>query len=146
MFWFFEMWEELRDWLPYFVGIVGFVATLLCVAWVLMTKSEASSAIAWILLIFFLPFVGIVLFFLFGYQHVNRPLQRKRRHKLAYERPANPPNYDSTTLLRPATQEGHLEGLGESIARLAYRLGGYHLTEGNRIDFYTEGLPAFEAM
>lgn len=146
MAWVFETWEELGDWLPYLVGIAGFVATLGCIAWVLLTKSEASSAIAWILLIFFLPFVGIILFFLFGYQHVNRPLQRKRRHKLAYERPANPPNYDSTTLLRPAGPEGHLEGLDQSIARLAYRLGGYHVTEGNQIDFYTEGQPAFEAM
>jgi cardiolipin synthase len=50
-------------------------------------------------------------------------------------------------LLRPAgPREGHLEGMGESIARLAYRLGGYHVTEGNQIDFYYEGQPAFEAM
>src|SRR5439155_27302081 len=95
--------EDLLDWIPYFLGVFGFLATVLCIAWVLMTKSEASSAIAWILVILFLPVFGILLFFLFGYQHVNRPLQRKRRHKLQYERPANPANYDSTSrLLRPS--------------------------------------------
>src|SRR5947209_7957730 len=137
MFWFLETWEDLLRWLPFVVGFFGFIATILCIAWVLMTKAEASSAIAWILVILFLPFVGILLFFLFGYQHVNRPLQRKRRHKLHYKRPANPPNYDSTSRsLRAApVHEGHLEGLGDSLARLAYRLGGYHVTEGNHVDF-----------
>jgi cardiolipin synthase len=148
MFWPFENWDDFLDWLPYLLGIFGLIGTVLCIAWVLMTKTEASSAIAWILLIFFLPFVGIILFFLFGYQHVNRPLQRKRRHKLRYERPANPPNYDSTaTLLRPpGRREGHLHGLGDSLARLAYRLGGSHVTEGNQVDFYFEGQPAFDEM
>jgi cardiolipin synthase len=140
--------EDFQDWLPYLLGVLAVLATVLSIGWVLMTKSEASSAIAWILLIFFVPLFGIMLFYLFGNQHVNRPLERKRRHKLQYERPANPPDYDSSArLLRPAgAREGHLEGLGDSIARLAYRLGGYHVTEGNQIDFYTDGVPAFEAM
>jgi cardiolipin synthase len=148
MVWLAEAWDEFSDWLPYLLAVAGFVATVLCSAWVLMTKSEASSAIAWILLILFVPIAGIILFFFFGYQHVNRPLQRKRRHKLLYERPANPPSYDSTARqLRPlGADEGHLEGLDQSIARLAYRLGGYHVTEGNDIDFYHEGQPAFDAM
>jgi cardiolipin synthase len=140
--------EEFLDWLPYLFGIFVFIASMLCIVWVLMTKSEASSAIAWILVILLLPFIGTVMFFLFGYQHVNRPLQRKRRHKLQYERPANPPHYDSSARLQqPAGQrEGHLEGLAESMARLAYRVGAYHVTEGNHIDFYYEGLTAIEAM
>jgi cardiolipin synthase A/B len=148
MHWFFETWDDFMAWLPFLLGVFDFFASVLCVAWVLMTKPEASSAIAWILLIFFLPFVGFILFFLFGYQHVNRPLKRKRRHKLRYERPANPANYDSTARLpRPLdAHEGHLEGIGDSLARLAFRMGGYHVTEGNQVDFYFEGQPTFEAM
>ena len=49
------------------------------IGWVLMTKSDSTSAVAWCLLIFFLPLVGAAFFYLFGYQHVNRPLRRKRR-------------------------------------------------------------------
>ena len=148
MNWLFETWEDFLYWLPFLLGILAFMSSVLCVIWVLMTKSEASSAIAWILLIFFLPFLGIIFFYFFGYQHVHRSLKRKRRHKLHYERPANPPNYESTaTLLRPrGPREGHLEGMGENLARLAYRLGGCHVTEGNRIDFFYEGQPAFDAM
>src|SRR4051812_29185035 len=115
MFWLFETWDDFLAWLPFLIGLLVFLASMLCIAWVLMTKSEASAAIAWILLVIFLPAVGSILFFFFGYQHVNRPLQRKRRHKLRYERPANPPNYDSTArqLRPPGPREGHLEGLGE---------------------------------
>lgn len=148
MLWLSEVYDEFLEWYPFLLGVLAFAVSIMCVVWVLMTKAEASSAIAWILVIFFLPLVGSLLFFLFGYQHVNRPLQRKRRHKLLYERPPNPPNYDSTaTLLRTTVRrEGHLEGMGDSLARLAYRMGGYHVTEGNTIDFYTEGQPAFDAM
>ena len=147
MGWFFETGEDFLAWLPYLLGLLDFVISALCIAWVLMTKRESSSAIAWILLIIFLPFVGAILFFLFGYQHVNRPLQRKRRHKRLYERPPNPHNYESSArMVQPAENNEGLDGLGESLARLAFRLGGYHVTEGNKIEFFFEGEPAFEDM
>ena len=97
-----------------------------------------------------LPLLGIIAFLLFGNQHISRPLKRKRRHKLRYQRPNNPPDYDTnSSLLRPPDrQEGQLQGPeGETIARgLAYRMGGFHVTEGNQVDYYFEGRPAFEAM
>ena len=126
-----------------------FFASVLCVGWVLMTKSEASSAIAWILLIFFVPLVwhsALLLLRLSARESAR--CSANGSTSCSYERPTNPPGYDSTTRLLGTIprQEGHLEGLGESIARLACRLGGCHLTDGNQIDFYSEGEPAFAAM
>ncbi len=147
MNWLFQTWDDFLFWLPFLLGAFAFVATTLSIVWVLMTKPEASSAIAWILLMLFLPLAGIVLFFFFGYQHVSRPLKRKRRHKLQYESPANPANHaSSANLPRASRQEGQLEGLSENLARLAYRLGAYHVTDNNQVDFYFEGQPTFDAM
>jgi cardiolipin synthase A/B len=147
MTWFFDTWDDFLFWLPFLLGVLAFVGSVLTIGWVLMTKPEATSAIAWILLVLLLPFLGIVFFFLFGNQHINRPLKRKRHHRLKYARPANPANYDTNSyLLRAAETEGHLEGLSETLAKLAYRLGSYHVTEGNQVDYYFEGRPAFDAM
>src|SRR5438270_2524505 len=56
------------------------------IAYILLTKKNSTSAVAWCLLVFFLPLLGPLLFLLFGYQHVNRPLSRKRRHKRIFQR------------------------------------------------------------
>src|SRR5213596_796526 len=83
-----DFWEDFLAWLPFLIGLADLVICTAFIAWVLMTKSDSTSAVAWCLLIFFLPLLGAALFYLLGYQHVARPLHRKRRHKLTYRSPA----------------------------------------------------------
>lgn len=144
--WLFDTWEDFLAWLPAMLGLAAFLVTVLTIGWVLMTKADSTSAVAWILLIFFLPFVGATFFFLFGYQHVGRPLRRKRRHKQLYQAPPNPATYDSASHVPGSPAWGTLPPLSENLARLAHRLGAYSVTQGNAIDFYHEGQPAFDAM
>jgi cardiolipin synthase len=143
---------DFLRWLPYLVAVLNVVVTTGALAWVLMTKHDATSAVAWGLIIFFLPFVGATLFYFFGYQHIGRPLRRKRRHKLSY------------TLLnprRPATDSGHAitppgggtpeddswkHTLTTRMAWLADRFGAQPLSRGNHVDFYHDGAPAYAAM
>jgi len=145
--------DEFLRWLPYLVGVLNALVTMAALGWVLMTKPEATSAVAWGLIIFFLPFLGASLFYFFGYQHIDRPRQRKRRHKLGY------------TLLNPrraATESGHAftppsgaapqhdetwkQSLSTRMAWLADRFGALPLSRGNHVDFYHDGPPAYEAM
>jgi cardiolipin synthase len=123
--------------------------------WALMTKTDATSAVAWCLVIFFLPLLGPLFFYFFGYQHVNRPLRRKRKHKQKYHlpthppEPATPPTQTVAVPSPPASKTGEpepLNSLGEGLARLALRFGGFPLTLGNQVKFYYEGRPAFDAM
>lgn len=65
--------------------MLGPVLTVLTLCWVLATKKDAISAVAWCLVVFFLPLLGPLLFVLFGYQHIHRPLSRKRRHKRLFQ-------------------------------------------------------------
>ena len=75
------IWQEFLEWLPALLALAHALLMAGSLAWALMTKADTTSAVAWSLLIVFVPFVGAFLFFLFGYQHVHRPLRRKRQHK-----------------------------------------------------------------
>jgi cardiolipin synthase len=145
--WWFELWEDLVEWLPALLTLVFLLVTTACLAWVLMTKTDATSAVAWCLLIFFLPLLGPILFFFFGYQHVSRPLKRKLRHKQQYVSPAHvPPEPTAGGPAGAGLSAGGLESLQDGMVRLADRFGAYPLRGGNQVEFYYEGRPAFDAM
>ncbi len=145
--------DEFVAWLPYLIGVLNMLITFGTLAWVLMTKRDSTSAVAWGLLVVFLPLFGAALFYLFGYQHISRPLQRKRRHKQSYTllhplRRSNVTPRPGALADKPVQQQGHdwTQSLGMRMAWLADRFGAMPMTAGNRIDFYHEGAPAYAAM
>ena len=70
-----RFWQDITGW----AVLLELVLTVGTLAWVLHTKREPMSAIAWCLAVILLPFVGPVLFALFGYQTIHRRrLARKR--------------------------------------------------------------------
>lgn len=104
------------------------------VVWVLTIKREPTSALAWCLLVVFLPIIGSLLFVLLGYQSIHVPLRRKRRHASEYRG-------------RPPAPEGpDADGGYEGLAALARRLGAAPLTGGNTVTLYHDGAPAYQAM
>lgn len=146
------MWEILRDYWVHITtlgALIGPMLSAVTMAWVLLTKKNSTSAVAWCLLVFFLPLLGPLLFLLFGYQHVNRPLLRKRRHKQLFR--GRPPAR-SGPLAEPAADPDVADGVDsaggrwEAMARLARNFGAYPVATGNRITFYEAGQPAFDAM
>jgi cardiolipin synthase len=146
MFGFF--WDEILDWLPLLLAVADAAVSGLAITWVLMVKKDSTSAVAWCLLIIFLPLLGAVMFVFFGDQHVTRPLQRKRRHKELYKRPGPTDTGLAVAPPQAATElsAGEPGARGEHMAWLAQRFGAFPLTSGNQIDFYHEGRPAFDAM
>lgn len=124
-------------------ALVGLILVLVTIPWVLTVKKESTSAVAWCLLVFFLPYFGLLFFLLFGYQRVDRHVRRRHRHRLAFRR-ANPTARDEA---RP----GHPSHEGPTIAwariaRLARHFESFPLTEGNRIESYHDGQSAFAAI
>jgi cardiolipin synthase A/B len=130
-------WQEITAW----ITVVDFFITVITIAWILALKKEPTSALAWCLLAIFLPLVGPLVFFFFGYQHVHRPLKRKRRHQKQF-RSRDPASVRG--LPRTAESTGP-EAPWESMARLAQRVEAFPLTQGNQVDFYHEGVAALEA-
>jgi cardiolipin synthase len=123
--------------------LISVASVVVTIPWILMTKKESTSALAWCLLVFFLPTVGALLFVLFGYQHVARPLKRKRRHMREFlkEQPDAPPSAEPE--LKPTPQA---ESSWEGMARLAQRFGAFPLHSGHHLELYYDGHSAFRAM
>jgi cardiolipin synthase len=140
-----DLWDELLDWLPAVLTLGHFLLLVTIIAWVLMTKTDSTSAVSWCLLIIFLPYLGALLFVLFGYQHVHRPLKRKRRHKQRYQITV-PASQGKGEKLPPSTQRPEGAALEDDLANLAQRFDGYPLTLGNKVEFFEEGQPAYDSM
>jgi cardiolipin synthase len=151
-----DLWSNVPNWVVGIAAVVDVVLVGLFLVWVVMSKPDATSAVAWCLVILFSHVFGILLFLLFGYQHVRRPLNRKKRHRAKYHDPPAPSNYRSFTRWvhagatvvdapRP-TAEPALDELGSSLASLALKFGASPVTDGNQVDFYDLGPPAFDAM
>ncbi|HEV3255951.1 MAG TPA: cardiolipin synthase [Gemmataceae bacterium] len=135
-----EWWQNLEIELTAFFGVVFVLVTI---PWVLTVKKEATSAVAWCLLVFFLPFFGTLFFVLFGYQHIRWPLRRKQRHKKYFRRNRPSSRQEAT----PGVADEHLPDIAwRGMAELAQRFGAFPMTSDNEIAFYYQGQPAFNAM
>ena len=104
------------------------------IVWVLSVKREPTSALAWCLLVLFVPLFGSLLFVLLGYQSIHVPLKRKRRHAERFR----------GRLLAPDGPDA--DGGYEGLAGLARRLGAAPLVGGNAVELYHDGGPAYDAM
>jgi cardiolipin synthase len=132
-----ESWQVLTA----VIAAVDIALLIFVIPWILSLKREATSAIAWCLLVILVPLFGVLLFVLFGYQSVNRPLRRKREHRERYRRAADvPPPVEAPPAV--AEPEADYEGLG----RLATRLDASPPAAGNAVQFFHEGRSAFESV
>ncbi len=133
-------WWEITGW----IGLVNLFVVAVALAWVLSVKKESISAVAWSLTILLLPFVGAFLFFVFGYQNVDRPLKRKREqsHRLRLKQTAT----GEVPKIPPGIPTAPVSKEREEISKLATQLGAGPMVGGNTVQLYHQGRPAFEAM
>jgi cardiolipin synthase len=128
-------------------AILGPLLTAVTIGWILAIKKNSTSASAWCLLVFFLPLLGPLLFLVFGYQHVYRPLQKKRRHRRAFHSAAAIDQSEQAAPLHGAVAPSESAAPSwHDLSRLAQRCGALPVTGGNKIKFYEWGPPAFEDM
>lgn len=122
------------------VGSLVVLDTLLVVVtlcWVLHTKREAMSAIAWSLTVILVPFLGAVLFALLGSQTIHRKITRRKRRRSAYKLLVGGPAGASSSDIAPRW---------DVLARLAHHEHGFPVVGGNAVTVYHDGEPAYEAM
>jgi cardiolipin synthase len=124
------------------VALVDLALILVVIPWALSIKKEASSAVAWCLLVLLVPLVGSLLFFQFGYNSVHRPLNRKRRHRRSF-RLSHPATEREPSAGEPPPEPDHS---WEGMARLASRVDAFPVMPGNAVEFYHDGASAFAAM
>lgn len=126
------LWQHLAGW----VILLELVLVVTTLSWVLQTKRETMSAIAWSLTVLLLPFLGAFLFFVFGSQSVRR-IRRKQRKRSAYKMLAGG---------RDGSPKVDVPAKWDVLARLGHHGDGFPVTGGNAVTLYNLGEPAFEAM
>jgi cardiolipin synthase len=131
----FELvWQQVLS----IVAVLDVLVILAAVPWILTIKKEPTPAVAWVLVVLLVPLVGFFLFLWFGYNYVDRPLRRKRRHRAGFRsrNPAHGP------LARKESKDGTYQKLGS----LATRLGGFPVSEGNEVTLYHDTNAAYREL
>ncbi len=139
-------WRELLALEPHalaYVGVAVELAALALIPFVLVRRKEPASAIAWILVLVFLPGIGATLFLLFGRSRVRWSARRKRAadaaltgHLIGFR--ADPGS------VRPAPVP--LAGHGAGLFQVGHVLSRSRATMGNRVDMLVGGAATYAAI
>jgi cardiolipin synthase len=116
------------------IALLDIALVALTIFWILTIKREPMSAIAWCLIVLFVPLLGVTMFIVFGYQSIHVPLRRKRQHAEEFRGS------------RPTTSNERDEPGYEGLAGLACKLGARPAVSGNAVTVYHDGATAYEAM
>jgi cardiolipin synthase len=112
------------------------------ITWILMTKRDSTAAMAWCLVVIFVPLIGASLFWMFGHNRVNRPLRQRRLHRFHF-RIGHPPRTREAAHGRdPPTPAHTLADLGD----LARKVHAFPVSPGNAVTVYHDTQQAFDAI
>lgn len=117
------------------LALLDVAAVAVAIPAVLVTKKGATSPVAWCLVILFLPLLGSLLFWVFGYTYLHRPLHRKRKHRSHFHKH-----------LPLDGQEQNVDASWRSLGRVGWELEEAKLTAGNAVTMYSDPQQAFTAM
>jgi len=127
--------------LLYIIYTCGYLFTLGLVLIALKRKKEPVSALAWILAIILLPYIGAIIFILFGNNHIQRPLSRKRHQRSHFHTLFPFPGKNPTPLPLGVSSE-----YWAPLSDLVSRITDLPVTGGNEVSLYYDGRAAYEAM
>lgn len=128
-------------WWPYAAGTIVAAMTLGATAHAVVRKRDVRAAIGWVGLIWLVPFVGPILYVVFGLNRIQRrasTLHRARR-RLLLSTPS------ALSIARSGTSSSVHEQL-VPLARLGEKLSGRPLLRGNAVTLLQNGDEAYPAM
>lgn len=127
-----RFWQDIAGW----AVLLDAAVTLLTLAWILHLKREPKSAIAWSLTVILVPFLGALLFYLFGYQGIARPLRRKQQRLRLFKK----------LCVWTSERSVPVPPRWQILAQLAEHSEGFPVTEGNAVAFYHDGTSFITAL
>jgi cardiolipin synthase len=141
--------EEIR---PLLIAIGAVAIPLLASYHIIVSKDDVRAAIGWAGLVWLVPFVGTILYLLFGINRIRRKAARKRRHRDSSSIQAGPPESHpegeegeggehSLSSLLPQSSEAM-----QAQAAMMDRITRMPLTPGNHIRLLEGGDEAYPEM
>ncbi|WP_417219894.1 cardiolipin synthase [Arthrobacter sp.] len=132
------LWGDLPGWLVAVLWTID-IGIRVVMLGVVPGNRRPTTAMAWLLSIFFLPVVGLLLFLLFG----NFKLSQRRIDRQAE---VNERVFAATQHLDLHDDDLDAPEWVQSAARLNRNLGAFPIQQGNRIEFITDGREAIRQM
>lgn len=132
------LWGELPGWLVAVLWTID-IGIRVVMLGIVPGNRRPTTAMAWLLSIFFLPVVGLLLFLLFG----NFKLSQRRVQRQAE---VNERVFEATRHLDLHDDELDAPEWVQSAALLNRNLGAFPIQQGNRIEFITDGREAIRQM
>src|SRR5262245_54300013 len=133
-----EYWPHIT-----FFAALEVVVTVCVITWVLMTKRDSTAAMAWCLVVILVPLIGAFLLGVFGYQRLNRPLGKRRRHRLQFRS-------GHTTWSREASHGSRPDDAPSQtwnrLGELALQVNAFPVSPGNAVTLYDDTQKAFDAL
>jgi cardiolipin synthase len=136
----------LLEYLPHITtltAVLDVLVLLVFIPWVLMTKRDSAAAVAWCLIIVLVPLVGALLFWVFGYSHVSRPLRKVRRQRSAY-RAKHPPR--TRQAARGHEEEEVNPKTWNDLGPVAQKVQAFPVSTDNSVTLYHDTQDAFTAL
>jgi cardiolipin synthase len=128
---------------PLFTAAGSVVVALGASAHVVLYKRDSRAAVAWVGLIWLVPFLGSVLYVLLGINRVRRRVSGRRGHESAHVGSLQPfyCGDEQVASLLPDGREYLIE-----MVRLGRSITGLNLLKGNTIETLIDGDEAYPAM
>ena len=105
-----------------------------------LRKRDTATIYGWALAIIFVPVVGMVLYFLFGFTALPNRLRRRMRHVERFRATFSRPHRDEQT------QEDEDPGHWDQVTKLVRKLGCSDMVPGNQVDCLYQGKLVFDRM
>lgn len=139
----------LEEILPLLVAVAAVAIPALASYHIIVSKDDVRAAIGWAGLVWLVPFVGTVLYLLFGINRIRRKAARVRRHRGASPPDAQPEGDSSVGPDDGSALEvlfPDASGAMKAQARMMDRITRLPLTRGNEIRFLVGGDEAYPEM
>lgn len=130
-----ELFTTVMSWLG---ALLGFAA-LACLPLVLLRRKEPAATVAWVLVLVFLPLVGVVLFWFFGNDRVRRPARDKAQARNEVESQLRALEMARTIPPGPNLRDD------AGLMRLAAAVGRKSPVSGNELDFFVDAESTYAA-
>ncbi len=134
----------MLDYLPHITvfALLDGLIMLVVLPWVVMTKKETTAAVAWCLVVVLMPLFGTFLFWVFGYNHVYRPLRRKARHRSAFRESHPPQTHEAAR----GEEEPEGDDTWNHLGSLALKVKAFPISRGNKVTLFDETPQAYQAL
>lgn len=137
--------EDVQAFLSAVATLMGFVS-LAFIPLVLLRKKDPAATFAWILVLVFLPFVGVVLFWFLGRDRVRRPLRARKAASADVEgrlQTRLSGQFDPKALERELARQ---EPAQRGVMRLASKLARMDIVPGNDVRVMVGAEPTYDAL